>query len=193
MTRELSTVNPNELLAVKDVFYELLEAEPPREDDSSMQANQQMALQMSRAVQEKGIVVFQNQSNVVSKQVIHIAIRGMKLIDGMLTRKHNGVVDNDTVFIDTDHLDDNGAELTPLQACANYLVHNQIGMKEAQAMLRDEIVRAAMDRYDGNQKMAAKALKVQRTYLCRLKGEMGNKDKGMNVEGGESDGRQDCD
>ncbi len=164
-----------ELMQVKDVFYEILEAEPP-EGDEVVKANQKLGLSLTKAVEEKALLIFQNQTQHVQKNVIAISIKGMKLIDKLLVQNpalmqkqepkalvKAEVVDGKKIILE---LAEDGKD--PIAECCKKFIDKEIPWKKFTHIMQMYYLQAGIKKW-GTQAKVADTLGVQRSYLSKLK------------------------
>jgi len=173
------------LLEVKDVFYELLEEQPS--DAEVVKADQQMSLSMSNAIREKGTVIIQNQNVVFQKHIVHIAVKGMRLIDNLLMEgplhptelqlpvavEQPAIKPADIIMLDESEPVDELPKNDPIEACCKHMFKQEVGWKDFTSQMQTAYLTYVLS-HTSDKKEAAKclliqlpSLKVLETRLCR--------------------------
>jgi len=161
------------LMKVKEVLYDMLTAEPDVAQES-VKINQQMALQISKTVQERGVFIYQNQ-HVIPKVVMNCAIRGMRLIDEIQNEYTPILLPSPQPTITLKPTETVAAlpatakSGDPARDAAQYFMDRGISVREAQKEIRDFMWEIAFEKHKRNNTAIAKCMKVSKSYVSSYK------------------------
>lgn len=131
------------------------------QDNSNIQATQQMGVQLSNAVKREGVVIIQNQNIEIFSKMMPLMVKAIKICDALESR---------TIVIEEvkklpEPIDMNSID--PVGDCCNWLYENRFKWISMQDLMKARYLEFVMDKFKTKIE-AAKWLGVGSTYLCKL-------------------------
>jgi hypothetical protein len=130
------------------------------QDNTNIQATQQMGVQLSNAVKREGVVIIQNQNVEIFSKMMPLMVKALKICDNL---ERPAIVLEEVkklpppIDIDIDPIDD----------CCNWLYENNFKWSAMQDLMKARYLEFVTGKFKTKIE-AAKWLGVGSTYLCKL-------------------------
>jgi hypothetical protein len=151
----------NSVAAIKDLVLEMMESVFQAPD---INATQQLGVQMSNAVREKGVVIIQNQNVEVLGRLMPQMIKVLKICDSIpaidITPR---ALPPPPIEIDAEADEDED----PIDECCRWMFENNINWDAMQDLIKARYLEYVVAQFKTKTE-AAKMLGVGATYLCKL-------------------------
>ena len=149
----------NSVAAIKDLVLEMMESAFQVPDIS---ATQQLGVQMSNAVREKGVVIIQNQNVEVLGRLMPQMIKVLKICDSI------PAIDIAPKALPLPPIDiDADSDEDPIEECCRWMFENKINWDSMQDLIKARYLEYVVAQFKTKTE-AAKMLGVGSTYLCKL-------------------------
>lgn len=132
------------------------------QDNSNIQATQQMGINLSNAVKKDGIVIIQNQNVEIFSKMMPLMVKALKICDLIDTPKINQVIEIQKVLPPPIKED-----VDPIDVCCVWLYENHLKWDAMQDLMKARYLEFIISKFKTKNE-AAKWLGVGSTYLCKL-------------------------
>jgi hypothetical protein len=143
---------------LKQLLFSILES---AYQVSDITATQQMGVQMSNSVKEKGVVIIQNQNVEVYARIVPAVVKAIKICD-MIQQKQPPLVS-----YQPGPIVDVTPDLSPIEACCKQLYDSETKWQDMQDIMKKHYLEYVIGKFH-TKAAAAKWLGVGPTYLCKL-------------------------
>ena len=146
---------------MKAILLEILEQAFQPAD---VTATQQMGVNMSNSVREKGVVIIQNQNVEVYARIMPAMVRALRLCDSF---EPAVAIAYEPLQIVSSETKGNPEYTDPLDTICEYLFSIEIGLEAMQALIRSKYIEFVLRKFN-TKREAADFLGIGPTYLSKL-------------------------
>jgi hypothetical protein len=139
------------------------------QDNSNVQATQQMGVQLSNAVKREGVVIIQNQNVEIFSKMMPLMVKALKICD-LIESPKNQIIEVQKVLPPPIDID-----IDPIDDCCNWLYENNFKWSAMQDLMKARYLEFVTGKFKTKIE-AAKWLGVGSTYLCKLTKKPNEKD-----------------
>jgi len=148
---------------LKQLLFSILESAYETPD---ITATQQMGVQMSNSVKEKGVVIIQNQNVEVYARIVPAVVKAIKMCD-MIQQEQTHLISYQPgpIVEIAPHFEDK--EVDPIRACCKQLYDSETKWQDMQDIMKKHYLEYVIGKFH-TKAAAAKWLGVGQTYLSKL-------------------------
>jgi len=143
---------------LKQLLFSILESAYKAPD---ITATQQMGVQMSNSVKEKGVVIIQTQNVEVYARIVPAVVKAIKMCD-MIQQEQTHLVS-----YQPESVVDVTPGLNPIEACCKQLYDSETKWQDMQDIMKKHYLEYVIGKFH-TKAAAAKWLGVGQTYLSKL-------------------------
>ena len=137
---------------LKQLLFSILESAYQAPD---ITATQQMGVQMSNSVKEKGVVIIQNQNVEVYARIVPAVVKAIKMCDAIQGQQIPDIIEIEHHPVD------------PIEACCKQLYDSETKWQDMQDIMKKRYLEYVINKFP-TKAVAAKWLGVGQTYLSKL-------------------------